>query len=381
MRYVLKIPGLHSRKPLSPVPPGTVPGTLAIDPEAAKPTISVIAYGPERLTEAANVGIETLNSYLSEYPVTWVNVDGLGDADVLHALGELFKLHPLALEDVLNIRHRPKLEEFDGQLFIISRMASLEERFGFEQISLFLGSNYVLTFQERPGDCLDKIRERIRSKRGMFKTYGADYLAYTIIDAVIDGYFPVLEEVGERLETLEEEILTQPTSDTIHKVQATKHDMLALRRSIWPQREFLSELVRDCTPLVTERTQTYLRDAYDHAVRIMDLVDTYREISSGHTDLYMSSVSNRMNDVMKVLTVIATIFIPLTFIAGIYGMNFNPDVSPFNLPELNWYWGYPAAMAVMAGIAVLLVFYFRRRGWVGGTTRPSSPPPDRGASP
>jgi magnesium transporter len=348
------------------VPPGTAPGTLAVDPHAPAPRIDVIAYGPEGLVEKDSATPDELQQYLDKYPVTWVNVAGLGDGEVLKQLGDVFQIHPLALEDVLNIRHRPKLEEFDEQDFIITRMALLGKQFEFEQVSLFLGSNYVLTFQERPGDCLDPIRGRIHNQRGNIKKYGADYLAYAIVDAIIDGYFPVLEAYGERLDALEEEILERPQSDTIMKVQAAKRDMLAVRRSIWPQREFLNTLVRDPSPLITERTQVYLRDAYDHAVRIMDLVDTYREISSGLTDLYMSSVSNRMNDVMKMLTVIATIFIPLTFIAGLYGMNFNTAVSPFNLPELNWYWGYPAALAIMAVIAGLLVLYFKRKGWIGG---------------
>jgi len=369
MRYIKKIPGLYRKKRLDPVPPGSVPGTLAVDPEAAKPKISVIAYGPHELIEKPDLHVAEISEWLGKYPVLWVNVDGLGDADVFVKLSEMFNLHALALEDVLHINHRPKLDQYDDQLFIITRMAQLADRFEYEQISLFVGSNYVLTFQERPGDCLDPIRERLRNKRGLFKTFGADYLAYTIVDAVIDGYFPVLEELGERLETLEQEILDRPTSETIQTVQATKHDMLALRRSIWPQREFLSALVRDPPPSFSERTQTYMRDAYDHAVRIMDLVDTYREISSGLTDLYMSSISNRMNDVMKVLTVIATIFIPLTFIAGIYGMNFNSEVSPFNLPELNWYWGYPLALLVMAVIAAALVLFFKRKGWIGGSEK------------
>jgi magnesium transporter len=368
MRYVLKVPGLLKKRPLSPVPPGTVPGTLAVDPTAANPRIGVIAYGPEELIERQDVDVGEVRELLDKHPVLWVNIDGLGDADVFVALGEIFDLHPLALEDVLNINHRPKLDQYDAQLFIITRMAQLEERFDYEQISMFVGPNYVLTFQERPGDCLEPIRERIRNKRGLFKTFGADYLAYTIMDAVIDSYFPVLEELGERFEALEQEILDRPQTATIQKVQAAKHDMLALRRSIWPQREFLGALVRDPPESFSDRTQTYIRDAYDHSVRIMDLADTYREISSGMTDLYMSSVSNRMNDVMKVLTVIATIFIPLTFIAGIYGMNFNTEVSPFNLPELNSYWGYPASLAVMAAIAGALVVFFRRRGWIGSSS-------------
>jgi magnesium transporter len=353
------------KRPLTLLPVGAAPGTLVHDPDAPKPEITIIAYGPDELVEVDAIDLDVVREYLAKYPVTWVNVDGLGDVETIQKLGEIFQVHPLAQEDILHVRHRPKLEEFDDQIFVITRMAALGECFEHEQMSLFLGSNYVLTLQQHPGDCLDPIRERLRQKRGMFKTYGADYLAYAILDAVVDGYFPVLEEYGERLEALEEEILEQPTQSTILKVQAAKRDMLALRRSIWPQREFLSTLVRDSSPLITERTQLYLRDAYDHAIRIMDLVDTYREISSGLTDLYMSSLSNRMNDVMKVLTVIATIFIPLTFVAGIYGMNFNTEVSPLNMPELNWYWAYPAFWVVLLVIAAVLLLFFRRKGWIG----------------
>ncbi|KPJ95748.1 MAG: hypothetical protein AMS18_02320 [Gemmatimonas sp. SG8_17] len=357
---------MHKRKrlTLTHLPAGAEPGTLVIDPEAPHPEVTVMAYGPDGLVEVDLLDLAEARKFLDQFPVTWVNVDGLGDAKAIQALGEIFGLHPLAQEDILNLRHRPKLEEYPDQIFVMTRMALLAESFEHEQISLFLGPNYVVTFQEQSGDCLDPVRERLRQKRGQFNNYGADYLAYAILDAVIDGYFPVLEEYGERLEALEEEILERPRQDTIFKVQAAKRDMLALRRSIWPQREFLSRLVRDTPPLISERTQLYLRDSYDHAIRIMDLVDTYRDISSGLTELYMSSVSNRMNDVMKVLTIIATIFIPLTFVAGIYGMNFNPDASPFNMPELNWYWGYPAFWCVMVVTAVALLVFFKRREWI-----------------
>jgi magnesium transporter len=372
VNLILKIPGLSKKKPLTPLPVGAVPGTLAIDPDAPKPQVSVIAYGPDALVEASIGNIQQLREYLSKYPVTWVNVDGLGSAETIQQIAEIFGIHPLAQEDILNLRHRPKLEEFDDQMFVVTRMAGLGEHFEYEQLSLFLGSNYVLTLQQHPGDCLDPVRQRLRQKRGMLKTYGADYLAYVILDAIIDGYFPVLDEYGERLDALEDEILERPKQGTILKVQAAKRDMLALRRSIWPQRELLSTMVRDPSPLITERTQVYLRDAYDHAIRIMDLVDTYREISSGLTDLYMSSVSNRMNDVMKMLTVIATIFIPLTFIAGIYGMNFNTEVSPFNMPELNWYWAYPVFWVVLVTISVVSLAFFKRKGWIGSDDRSAS---------
>ena len=370
MKILPKIRAHWREKPLSPLPVGAAPGTLVVDRDAPKPQISVTAYGPESLVEESIGEVEEARAYLGEYPVTWVNVDGLGDSDMVRALGDVFGVHPLAQEDILNVRHRPKLEQYDDQIFIVTRMAGLEECFEYEQLSLFLGPNYVLTLQQRPGDCLGPVRNRLRQARGALRTHGADYLAYAILDAVVDSYFPVLEEYGERLDALEEEILMRPKQSTILRVQAAKRDMLSLRRSIWPQREFLNSLVREPSTLVTERTQTYLRDAHDHAVRIMDLVDTYREISAGLTDLYMSSVSNRMNDVMKVLTVIATIFIPLTFVAGIYGMNFNTEVSPFNMPELNWYWAYPAFWIVLISITAVLLVFFRRKRWIGGGNSP-----------
>jgi magnesium transporter len=324
-----------------------------------------MAYRPDELVEAEIDDIESLDEYVSKWPVTWVNVDGLGDATTIEQIGQVFGMHPLALEDIFNTRHRPKLEEHDDHLFVITRMANLPDRFEHEQLSLILGAGYVVTFQERSGDCLETVRQRLRAKTGKFKSYGPDYLAYAIIDAVIDGYFPVLEELGERLEEIEAEVTANPTRDSLAKIQAARHDLLALRRSILPQREFIAALVRDELDLVTDRTRLHLRDAHDHALRIVDLVESYREVSLGLSDLYMSTVSNRMNDVMKVLTIMASIFIPLTFIAGIYGMNFDPSASPWSMPELRWYWAYPVTLGFMVLVAVAMIVLFRRRGWLG----------------
>jgi len=355
----LSIPGLRRKVPLMPTAPGAMPGTLVEPPDALPPRITVIAYGPDDFRETEVATAAEVAQHLKSAPVVWVNVDGLGDVNTVRALGETFQIHPLAMEDVLNIRHRPKLEEYDDQLFVVTRMAHLEERFEYEQVSLFVGPGYVLTFQERPGDCLQPVRVRLREKRGQLRNRGFDYLAYSILDAVVDGYFPVLEEYGERLEALQEEVITNPRAETVARVQAARHDLLALRRSVWPQREFLGALARDETPLIAERTQLYFRDAHDHAVRIMDLLDTYREIGNGLSDLYLSSVSHRMNDVMKVLTIVATVFIPLTFIAGIYGMNF------VNMPELQWPLGYPVVLLLMLVIGVGLLLLFRNKGWLG----------------
>lgn len=367
---VLRMPGMLKRRPLSHLPPGTAPGTLITDPEAPPPRITVIGYGGEGLVEEQVADLDTIHEWRGKWAVTWINIDGVGHAAPLQTLAELYELHPLALEDVLNVHHHPKLEEYAEHLFAIVRMPTTSGgRVETEQLSIFLGADWLISFQERPGDCLDPVRARMREPKGKFRTYGADYLAYAIIDAVIDSYFPVLELVGERLEDLEGQILEEATGGVMNEVQQAKRDLLALRRGIWPQREFLNTVLREPSELLSERTQLHLRDTYDHAVRIVDLVDTYREIGTSLTELYMSTLNNRMSDVMKVLTVIATIFIPLTFIAGIYGMNFDPAASRWNMPELAWRWGYPFALGVMAAIAIGLVVYFRRKGWIGRSDR------------
>jgi magnesium transporter len=356
--------------------PGAPPGTLTVSADAASPVIRVMAYGPSDYVEQPIDDLESVPPLLERWPVTWVNVDGLGDRDVLARLGEIFDLHPLSLEDVLNVHQRPKVEQYDRYHFIVTRMTALGERLETEQLSLFLGENFVLTLQEHPGDCLDPVRERIRKGLGRIRAAGADYLAYALVDAVVDAYFPVLEEFGERLEALEDEVVERADRSTIARIHGAKRDLLTLRRAMWPQREAINSLLRDAATLITQETRVYLRDCYDHAVQIIDMVETYRELASGLLDFYLSSVSNRMNEVMKVLTVIATIFIPLTFIAGIYGMNFNPERSAYNMPELNWRWGYPAVWLVMAAVAVAMLMFFRRRGWLGSAasrerTRPT----------
>jgi magnesium transporter len=344
--------------------PGAAPGTLVIDPQAPHPVISVIAYGPDDLVEESNADPGSIRSYLGKWPVTWINVDGLGDADTINALGEIFELHPLVLEDVVHTHQRPKFEEYDSHAFIITRMPQLEEAFRTEQVSIFLGADYVLTLQERPGDCFEPVRKRLRNQRGLVRRQGADYLAYALLDAVIDSYFPLLEDYGERLDDLEAEISERPGPATVARIQQTKHDLQALRRTIWPQRDTLNVLIRDRSPLISDDTRVFLRDCYDHSIHIMELVETYHEVAAGLIELYMSSVGHRMNEIMKVLTVIATIFIPLTFIAGIYGMNFNPAASPWNMPELNWYLGYPFALGLMVVVVLGMLFYFRRRHWI-----------------
>jgi len=347
-------------------PPGTAPGTLVADPAASQPKISVIAYGPDDFEEIEIGDMDELTPLIGKYAVTWIDVIGLGNLDLIRRLGEIFELHGLALEDVVNLHQRPKLEEYADHAFIVTRMVADGPSPTIEQVSLFLGENFLLTFQERPGDCFEPVRSRLRSGRGQIRSRRADYLAYSLLDAVIDGYFPVLEALGERLEVLEDRVIARPADMEAAEIHEIKRELLILRRAIWPQREMVNALTREALPYVTEQTRLYLRDCYDHTFQLMDIVETYREIATGLVDVYLSSVSTRLNEIMKVLTIIATIFIPLSFVTGIYGMNFDRAASPWNMPELAWYWGYPAVMGLMAALAVAMLYYFFRKGWILG---------------
>lgn len=345
---------------------GTAPGTVTVDPTAPKPVIHVLAYGPDDFVEQPIADPGEVREFLGKWPVTWINVDGLGDAETIRALGEIFGLHQLALEDVANVYQRPKVEEYGERLFVIVRMMTVNTPALSEQVSLFLGKGFVLTFQERPGDCFDPVRERIRHARGRVRQAGADYLAYALLDSVVDAYFPIIEHYGDQLESMESQVFGRPDTETAAAIHRLKRQVVNLRRVIWPLREAVNALLRDSSPLITDDTRIYLRDCYDHAFQIMDLVETHRESASDLMNLYLTCVSNRMNEVMKVLTVIATIFIPLTFIAGIYGMNFDRE-SPLNMPELGWDWGYPACLAAMLVVTIGMLIFFRRKGWLGGS--------------
>jgi magnesium transporter len=346
---------------------GSVPGTLTIDKEAPPTTIVLIDYNHAERTRVQLEKPEDCEAYLDRESVSWVDVLGLGSEEVLLRVGKVFNLHPLVLEDIVNVPQRPKVEDYEDHLVIITQMVLLKEQgssFWAEQVSFVLGKHYLLTVQEEPKrDCFQPVRDRIRTGKGTIRKQGADYLAYTLLDAIMDGFFPVLETYGERIEELEEEVVTNPTRQTLEKIYRVRRELLALRRAIWPQRDAINALIRDGSDLISPEVRVYLRDCYDHAVQVMDLVETYRELASGLMDVYLSSVGNRMNEIMKFLTVMSSIFIPLTFIAGIYGMNFNTDKSAWNMPELNWYWGYPLCLAIMLAIAAGLVFFFWRRGW------------------
>lgn len=348
--------------------PGTLPGTLTIPPNAEPPVIVLIDYNGENAVRLQVEQPEDCAPYLDTESVSWVDVRGLGSEDILLRLGRVFNLHPLLLEDVVNVPQRPKMEEYGELIVMITRMVVLKESgrgFYSEQVSLILSKHYLLTVQEEAQhDCFGMVRDRIRTAKGAICKRKADYLAYALLDAIVDGFFPILEVYGEEIEELEDEVVESPTRQTLEKIHYVKRELLTLRRSIWPLRDAINSLIRDSSnDLISEEVKIYLRDCYDHTVQVLDMVETYRELAASLMDVYLSSVSNRMNEIMKVLTVISTIFIPLTFIAGIYGMNFNPEKSPLNMPELDWYWGYPLCWAVMLAIAGGLVYFFKRKGW------------------
>lgn len=315
--------------------------------------------------ESEVTDIETLKEAFKPNTVTWVDVQGFGDRKLMQKIGKVFNLHALLLEDVVNVPQRPKTENYGEQLLIVVRMVQHEKHgtthavgIDMEQISMVLAKNYVVTFQEKKGDILDPVRARIRSGKGLIRSHGADYLAYAIADTIIDGYYPVLEVVGDKLESLESEVIHNPSPEILGELNSMKNQLINLRRAIWPQREAINTLVRGDHNLISEAVGVYLRDTYDHCIQTSEVAEMYREMVTGLMNTYLSSIANRTNEVMKVLTIMASIFIPLTFMAGIYGMNFE------HMPELHYRYSYPMLWATMMSTAVGMVVYFWRKGWI-----------------
>jgi len=340
---------------------GLPPGTLVAEaaPDAPPVKITVIDYDENSYAEKEIEAATDCRLPRDKQVTTWINVDGVHRAGVIEELGECFGLHPLVLEDIANNEQRPKTEDFGDYFFVVLKMLDYEGgEVATEQVSVILGPNYVVSFQEREGDVFDTVRERIRNSKGRIRKAGPDYLAYALLDAVVDNYFIILEEIGEQVETLEEDLLRDPTPETLHSIHELKREMIILRKSVWPLREVVNALGRGDTPLIRETTRVFLKDVYDHTIQVIDAVETYRDVLSGMLDLYLSTVSNKMNEVMKVLTIIATIFIPLTFLAGVYGMNFR------HMPELGWRWSYPAIWLVIVTLSLLMIFLFKRKKWL-----------------
>jgi magnesium transporter len=342
-------------------PIGARPGTLVIPANAPRPSIDIIHYGPDEHRALQGASLADIAPLLKDGTVTWIDVEGTGDEGLLRQVGDLFRIHPLALEDVANAPQRPKAEEYDEHLLLIARMARLDEAMDLdiEQIALFVGPNYVLSFQERPGDVLDPVRNRIREGKGPIRGAGPGYLAYAILDNIIDAYYPVIERLSNRLERLEDRVLVSPTPKVLDQLNRIKTDLVLLRRGVWPQLETLNRLLREPNQYLGDEVQVYLRDPTDHCAQLVDVIDSHRELVNGLLNTYLSVMSNRTNEVMKVLTIMSSIFIPLTFLAGIYGMNFE------FMPELHKRWSYPILLALMVAIALVMTFYFWRKGWLG----------------
>ena len=342
---------------------GLPPGTLVHIGEKKGETlkITVMDYDEAHFQEKEIRTTEECFAFKDAPTVTWINIDGLHQIEILEKLGECYGFHPLVLEDILNTDQRPKMEDYGDYLYIVLRMLSYNDQsseIDTEQVSLILGPNFVFSFQEKEGDVFDPIRERIRNNKGRIRKMGADYLAYALLDSIVDNYFMIMEKLGETIEFLEEELVTHPVPETLQTIHQLKRELIFLRKAVWPLREVISGLERGELVLVKETTRIYLRDVYDHTIQVIDTIETFRDMISGMLDIYLSSVSNRLNSVMKVLTIIATIFMPLTFIAGIYGMNFK------YMPELGWRWGYPMVWVLVIVISVFMLIYFKKKRWL-----------------
>ncbi|HOO45497.1 MAG TPA: magnesium/cobalt transporter CorA [Deltaproteobacteria bacterium] len=350
---------LQKRSKKSGLPPGSL--VHVGEKKLEKAQISVIDFDETRYQELTPAAIEDCFPFKEKPTITWINIDGLHETDLIEKIGRHFGFHPLLLEDILNTGGRTKIEDFGDHIFVVLKMLYQEEgnssELLSEQISLIFGDHYVITFQESEGDVFDPIRERIRKGKGRVRRESADYLAYIIIDAIVDKYFNVLEDIADYIEEAEEVLLAKPDADTLQTIHSLKNDVLFLRKSIWPLREIINVLERGESQLVRESTRIYFRDVYDHTIQIMDTLDTFRDIITGMLDTYLSSMSNRMNEIMKVLTIFASIFIPLTFIAGIYGMNFE------YMPELKWPWAYPAIWMFMIVAGTTMVIAFKKKKW------------------
>lgn len=342
---------------------GLAPGSLVHvgTKKAGNAKVTLIHYDRDSLEEREILSLDECLSSSTKAGVTWIDVEGIHQLDTVEKIGKLYDLHPLTLEDIVNSEHRPKMEDYGDYIFIVLKTLSYSARTGkldSAQISLVFKPSLVISFQEAETDIFEPLKERLRKGKGRLSKQGSDYLAYALMDSIIDGYFLLLDELGERIETIQEELVGNPAKETLQRIFSIRHDMTQLRRFIWPLRDFINLMLRGEIPLIEEQTRLYLRDLYDHTAHVVETIDTFRDTLSGMIDIYLSSISNKLNETMKVLTIIATIFIPLTFIAGVYGMNFE------NMPELKWPWGYAAVWLVMVGVAASMLTYFRRKNWI-----------------
>jgi magnesium transporter len=334
--------------------------------------MTLLRYDVEQLDERELAGPDDLSPALALPGVVWLHVQGEVSPEELHRFGEILRLHPLALEDVENEPQRPKAEEYEEQDFVIAHtVEATDHTFEFHKFSMFVGAHYVLSFHAGPEGIAEYVRQRLRTSRGLIRQHGVDHLMYALLDAIIDSYYPMLEDFGEYLDDVQEQALWHESGDTVRAIQSAKRQLRQVRRMLWPLRDVLNVLMRDDNNTVTPSVRHYLRDCYDHLIQIMDMMELHREMAADLMDAYLSAISNRMNSVMKVLTIFATLFMPLTFIVGLYGMNFQTSASRWNMPELTWRYGYPFVWAVMVLCVIVMLVYFRRRGWIGRPDLPS----------
>jgi magnesium transporter len=366
-RFKKILPSIHLRKMSGQKKPGTAPGTIEHIGERhmEEVKITVHDYDENHLQKAPIDKIQKAQPYLDKPSKTWIEVRGLHDTDKLKTIWDYFNLHPLIQEDIVHTTQRPKVETYENCIFFVLRMLSYSKETGIqaEQISIVLGKNYVLSFQETDTDYFKPILDRLSVEGARIRSNKTDYLTYALLDTVVDYYYTVIEHIADDIEKLEDELLEDPEDHLLQHIHKIRREIIYFRKSIWPLRDAINTAIRDESTFIADNTKIYLRDVYDHVIQVIDNIENYRDMILGLHDMYMSHISNRMNEVMKVLTIIATIFIPLTFVAGIYGMNFSPESSPYNMPELSWYWGYPASLVLMVIIAVLMIVYFKRKGW------------------
>lgn len=342
------------------MPPGTLLHVGAMRSEKVK--ISMLCYSKDEWTEEQFTHVDELLQHQCTADVSWVHISGIHVVDVIEKIGNKFKIHPLIMEDIVNANQRPKLEESKDYVYIVLKMIHYFEQvrsIDFEQISMIVGKNYIVSFQENDNNTFVQIKDRIKKTNGKIRTKGADYLAYALIDCIVDHYYLALEYLGEKIEILEDQLMEDPGPNVLKEIHSLKTEMLFIRKAIWPLREIINALSRGDSALFNQDTLIYLRDVYDHIIQIIDTIEMYRDMVTGMFDIYISSVSYKLNEVMKVLTIIATIFIPLTFIVGLYGMNFK------YMPELEWEWGYPGVLILMMLISISMILYFRREKWIG----------------
>lgn len=352
-------------------PPGQKPGTAVYTGVQRLDEVKMTVHDfDEQHCDVIPINkIESSESFLQSDSKTWIQIQGLHDVEKLRSVWDYFELHPLIQEDIVNMSQRPKIEEYSDSVFIVMRMITHknnEEKsqdLHTEQISIVLGKNYVLSFQDSDDPVFDPIIKRLEMENTRLRKLGSDYLAYALVDTIVDHYYQALDMIGHSIEDVEELIIEDPQQKHLQKIHSMRRELVHFRKSVWSLRDGLNSLIRDESPLISDEVKVFIRDVYDHLVQVIDSIETSREMIFGLYDMYMSGLSNRMNEVMKVLTIIATIFIPLTFIAGIYGMNFNPEASPLNMPELSWYYGYPSSLVVMIVVTIVMIFYFRRKGW------------------